>query len=656
MAALNVVCLISGGKDSFFSILHCIANGHKIIALANLHPAYNSSHNSDEDLDSYMYQTIGHSVVPLYEKALSLPLYRQEIVGSAINQNKSYGPGDGGISDAADETEALMPLLRTVVTSHAEVNAVSTGAILSDYQRTRVESVATRLGLTPLSYLWQWPNLAPHSQSSLLEDMGAVGQDSRLIKVASGGLDESFLWQNVADSRTIARLDSAAKRFGSHDDGATLGEGGEYETLAISGPSILWKGRMVVHEDRRRIVRGDAGSFTLRMSNAEVQMNPQTHDDTLNVRIPLLLEPTFRNILDVISLESSTTGEYCFSAEKMRAANTTTTFESGQTTNVDQTATILFAGICGSGSDITEQTRSIMDYLDERLREEGHSRQDVVYTSIILRAMADFPEVNAVYGKYFQHANPPARVTVACASVLPATKQLMIAVTSVKNSKEKERTGLHVQSRSYWAPANIGPYSQAVSVRLSNEQDGVTPRVVFVAGQIPLRPASMGLPSTHDDPVTAFAHQTVLALQHLDRIGRAMQVRQWICAIVFVSADSVSAGNHLDKIVRAAWSAYHESEGDETGIRPDETPDDITFDVWHAKFGANTSFLHATYEADSQFRQRPRTPPPLYVVRVDALPRGSMIEWAPFALKDDGAWPQIPHVYHLLEVFKANLL
>ena len=89
MSNLKIVALISGGKDSFFSLPHCIANGHDVIALANLHP---TEALSTEDTDSFMYQTIGHAVIPLYEKALGLPLYRQEIHGSAVNQSKSYGP------------------------------------------------------------------------------------------------------------------------------------------------------------------------------------------------------------------------------------------------------------------------------------------------------------------------------------------------------------------------------------------------------------------------------------------------------------------------------------------------------------------------------------------------------------------------------------
>ncbi len=39
--------------------------------------------------------------------------------------------------------------------SETGAGAVSAGAILSDYQRVRVESVCSRLGLTPLAYLWR---------------------------------------------------------------------------------------------------------------------------------------------------------------------------------------------------------------------------------------------------------------------------------------------------------------------------------------------------------------------------------------------------------------------------------------------------------------------------------------------------------------------
>src|SRR5437588_10867491 len=98
--SLNVIALISGGKDSLYSILHCLQNGHRVVALGNLYPpapyhdsrAPADSEVDEHDLNSFMYQTVGHTVIPLYEKALGVPLYRQQILGSAVHTGTSYQP------------------------------------------------------------------------------------------------------------------------------------------------------------------------------------------------------------------------------------------------------------------------------------------------------------------------------------------------------------------------------------------------------------------------------------------------------------------------------------------------------------------------------------------------------------------------------------
>ncbi|PHH71954.1 hypothetical protein CDD80_4885 [Ophiocordyceps camponoti-rufipedis] len=167
---LNVIALVSGGKDSFFSLLHCLQNGHAVVALANLYPgdadaaaenveafdpsdadAAAAAEPCGPDPDSFMYQTVGHQVVPLYAAATGIPLYRMAIRGRAACRERDYGGGDQG-----DETEAMIPLLRAVMARHPSADGLCSGAILSTYQRTRVESVALRLGLTPFCYA-TWP-------------------------------------------------------------------------------------------------------------------------------------------------------------------------------------------------------------------------------------------------------------------------------------------------------------------------------------------------------------------------------------------------------------------------------------------------------------------------------------------------------------------
>jgi diphthine-ammonia ligase len=79
--------------------------------------------------------------------------------------------------------------------------------------------------------------------------------------------------------------------------------------------------------------------------------------------------------------------------------------------------------------------------------------------------MDDFGAVNAVYSTMFG-TSPPAR---ACVGLdLPLGTRIRLDCVAFDDSAVKEkplqRQALHVQGISYWAPANIGPYSQAIQV------------------------------------------------------------------------------------------------------------------------------------------------------------------------------------------------
>lgn len=79
--------------------------------------------------------------------------------------------------------------------------------------------------------------------------------------------------------------------------------------------------------------------------------------------------------------------------------------------------------------------------------------------------MDDFGAVNAVYSTMFG-TSPPSR---ACVGVqLPLGTRVRLDCVAFDDSTVKEtplkRQALHVQGVSYWAPANIGPYSQAIQV------------------------------------------------------------------------------------------------------------------------------------------------------------------------------------------------
>lgn len=82
-----------------------------------------------------MFQTVGHEAVELFAEAMGLPLYR------AITRGECKGPQDLDYTPCqGDEVEDLYDLLLRVQAAEG-VEGVASGAVLSDYQRLRVEHV-----------------------------------------------------------------------------------------------------------------------------------------------------------------------------------------------------------------------------------------------------------------------------------------------------------------------------------------------------------------------------------------------------------------------------------------------------------------------------------------------------------------------------------
>jgi len=127
-----------------------------------------------------MYQTVGHDAIHLQAECFPVPFYREYITGESIDQTLNY------TTTTNDETEDLFRLLSRVKESQPEIQGVSVGAILSNYQRARVENVCARLGLTSLAYLWQ------RDQRELFAEMIESGLTAVIIKVAAIGMARSW--------------------------------------------------------------------------------------------------------------------------------------------------------------------------------------------------------------------------------------------------------------------------------------------------------------------------------------------------------------------------------------------------------------------------------------------------------------------------------
>jgi 2-iminobutanoate/2-iminopropanoate deaminase len=63
---------------------------------------------------------------------------------------------------------------------------------------------------------------------------------------------------------------------------------------------------------------------------------------------------------------------------------------------------------------IQAQTRRVMENLFAIVRAAGGSPENIVRTTVFLRNINDFADMNAIYGEYFQ-TEPPARSTIQAA-------------------------------------------------------------------------------------------------------------------------------------------------------------------------------------------------------------------------------------------------
>ncbi len=65
---------------------------------------------------------------------------------------------------------------------------------------------------------------------------------------------------------------------------------------------------------------------------------------------------------------------------------------------------------------IAAQTRQVLNNLKAVLEAAGSSLAEVIKTTVFVANLADFAEMNAVYGEFFP-SDPPARATVQAAAL-----------------------------------------------------------------------------------------------------------------------------------------------------------------------------------------------------------------------------------------------
>lgn len=210
---MKLAALISGGKDSSFAINKAMQEGHVITDLVTIMPA---------NEDSYMFHSANIHITGLISEACGIPLTS---VASSGEKEKELD----------DLKEALC---------RVKVDGVAVGAIASEYQASRVRRICDELGLSMYAPLWH------NEPETLLREMIKC-MDIRIVKVAAGGMDESWLGRKF-DEKLIEDLKALNRKYRFH----IAGEGGEYETLVLDAP--YYKKRINLLETEK-VWMGDCG-------------------------------------------------------------------------------------------------------------------------------------------------------------------------------------------------------------------------------------------------------------------------------------------------------------------------------------------------------------------------------------------------------------
>lgn len=603
---MKFVALVSGGKDSIFSALECIRNGHELVACVHL----GRPHQVQEE--SYMYQTAASEVVKvLVEECLGVPLLLHQRVGTSVNTSLVYDN-----TSPNDEVEDLFLALQAAKTQFPSIQAISSGAILSTYQRVRIEHVCSRLGLTSLSYLWR---LAP--QKELLQTMLRDGIEAIIVRAACppGLVPQKHLNKTLRYLWDIGLLERLHQRYQFH----VCGEGGEYESLVIDSP--LHKRKLVLDQVEIEETEDGVGELKIISCHAEIK----TEDD-----IPIYefskvdAEASAPSIPPIQSLSKMLGVPSIVQLPHVR-----------QTTGGLLHFSEIMASVTASGDDATseatlavQEAREVLALLDKGLRQFGANAKDVMFVHLYLSEISHFANINAHYQDFFGTLSPPSRSCVAIGKgCLPGGRRVLLDCMVQPGSGEYLRSGdkasmlssyamaahatktsklrevLHVQSLSHWAPVCVGPYSQVNTLRSG---------LHFMAGQIGLIPATMELHPTWNLQLEQCWKNVAAVLDALN----GGSLKHLFSGLIYIS-HQVQSDPQSRTIVEAITKKQLNENGSIIAGRVDSLVDESELYGGYQDQGTWEEMKGECDDADAE-----KNICPILVVSIPEMPKGALVE------------------------------
>ncbi|MEA1993079.1 MAG: TIGR00289 family protein [Euryarchaeota archaeon] len=196
---MNVGVLFSGGKDSCCAHYKVMEN-HTISCLISI---------ISKNKESYMFHTPNIALTEMQAEAMNIPLIIQETEG-----------------EKEEELKDLEEAIKAAKEKYS-IDGVVSGAIQSEYQRSRIERVCKEVSIQSINPLWQM------DQVLLLNELISTGFKTLITGVFAYPFDESWLGREI-DRDTVCDLTKLQKKYKINPSG----EGGEIETFVYDGPTF----------------------------------------------------------------------------------------------------------------------------------------------------------------------------------------------------------------------------------------------------------------------------------------------------------------------------------------------------------------------------------------------------------------------------------
>jgi predicted ATP pyrophosphatase (TIGR00289 family) len=207
---MNACVLFSGGKDSTMALYYALNEKEDVKYLLSM---------KSRNAESYMFHVPNIHITDLLSEALDIPIMSVET---------------DGIKE--EELEDLKHAFQDL--KNLGIECIYTGALYSQYQKSRIEKLGQEVGLKIISPYWHVDEL------EYMREIVSLGFKIIISGVAAWGLDESWLGR-VIDDDVIDELVKLNEKY--YVDIAF--EGGEAETLAIDGP--IFKKKVKILKDRK---------------------------------------------------------------------------------------------------------------------------------------------------------------------------------------------------------------------------------------------------------------------------------------------------------------------------------------------------------------------------------------------------------------------